>query len=164
MTLRDLLRSSVPVGRVVWIGARPGPGAPMVALDEVELLADRGVAGDRAATRRGKKRQVSLLQAEHLPAIAALSGHAVSPAQCRRNLVVEGINLASLRKATFGIGEAILVERGPCHPCSKMDRTIGPGAFQAMRGHGGILAQVLTGATIRMGAPVRLLDVSVANP
>jgi MOSC domain-containing protein YiiM len=142
---------------VQWIGVRPARGAPMIAHDEVELVAARGIVGDRgfSKTARGK-RQVTLIQAEHVPLLAAWLGRPVEPAQLRRNLVVAGINLLALVHQRFAIGDAILIGTGPCAPCVKLDAELGAGACQRMRGHGGITASIERGGRIRVGDPVAL--------
>jgi MOSC domain-containing protein YiiM len=108
------------------------------------------------------KRHVTLIQAEHLPVIAALTGHgAIDPALLRRNVVVSGINLVALRSIRFAIGDEVVLEgTGPCEPCAKMDVALGDGGFQAMRGHGGITARVIAGGVITLGAAVRSADAS----
>ena len=147
--LAERLRDVPSNGTLRWIGLRPAHGAVMQIVEAVEAIADRGLVGDRAA---GGNRQVTLVQAEHLPVIAGFLGlPAVSPLQLRRNLVVEGINLVALSKLRFSIGEVILVGTGPCAPCSKLDELIGRGGFQAVRGHGGITAKIEHGGTIRVG-------------
>ena len=136
----------------MWIGVRPTRRAPVAVLSEAELAADRGLLGDHTAVRGSKKRQVSLIQAEHLPVIAALARRdAVPPEMLRRNLVVSGINLLALRSTRFRIGGALLEGTGTCDPCSKMEAALGFGGYNAMRGHGGILARVLEGALIQVG-------------
>ena len=102
------------------------------------------------------------MQAEHLSVLASLAGVAeVTPQMVRRNLLVSGINLVALVRLRFAIGEeVVLVGTGACAPCSKMDETIGAGAFQAMRGHGGITASVERGGAIRVGDTVRVLGQS----
>lgn len=158
--LHERLREVPQVGRVTWLGVRPEHGAPMVSLAEVELLAGRGLAGDIAArSRAGHGRQVTLLQEEHLPVLAGLTGALeVRPEQLRRNVVVAGINLLALVKLKFELGEALLEGSGHCAPCQKMDDTLGLGGFQATRGHGGITARVLRGGVIRVGEPVRVVS------
>lgn len=123
-------------------------------------LEARGLEGDRVTLGRpGSKRQVTLVQEEHLAVIAGLA-HVplVTPETVRRNIVVRGINLLALVKLRFALGDdVVLVGTGPCAPCGKMDTAIGPGGFQAMRGHGGITATVERGGTVRVGAAVRAL-------
>jgi MOSC domain-containing protein YiiM len=153
-TLADLAATLPQVGAVTWIGVRPGRREPVAVLDAVEAIAGRGLAGDRHAA--GGKRAVTLIQAEHLEALGRLFGaHAPDPGTLRRNLVVSGINLLALRKRRFRVGDALLEGTGPCEPCSRMEEALGPGGWNAMRGHGGITATVVTGGLIRLGDPVR---------
>ncbi|MDQ3030856.1 MAG: MOSC domain-containing protein [Myxococcota bacterium] len=159
-TLRERLADVPQTGRIEWIGVRPGHGAPILVLDRALALADRGLEGDRvsASLRGGGKRQVTLVQCEHLDVIARLLGRdrPVEPVLLRRNLVVAGINLRSLERMRFAIGAEVVLEgTGPCEPCAKMDHALGEGAFHAMRGHGGITARVISGGPIGIGDPVR---------
>lgn len=154
LPLVERLRIVPQIGSVDWIGVRPERDAAMRVLDEVLAIADRGLAGDRYCA--SGSRQVTLIQAEHLPVIAALIGRAVAPQQVRRNLVVRGINLLALHKQRFAIGEVVLVATGPCAPCDKMEQALGEGAFQAMRGHGGICARIERGGVIRRGDRVSI--------
>jgi MOSC domain-containing protein YiiM len=120
-------------------------------LSEAYLLEGRGIAGDLASARSDGKRQVSLLQAEHLPVIAALLAvTTIDPTLLRRNLIVRGINLHALRATRFQIGEVVLEGSGTCEPCSKMERALGVGGYNALRGHGGILARVVRAGVIRL--------------
>lgn len=154
-SLRERIRDVRQEGRLRWIGVRPSHGAPMLALEEVTAVADRGLAGDRA---NGGNRQVTLIQHEHLPIVAGFLGlPSLAPSQLRRNLVVEGLNLVTLNKLRFAVGDAIFVGTGPCAPCGKLDDIIVPGAFQAVRGHGGITARIERGGVIRIGDVVRVL-------
>lgn len=159
--LRERLEDVPQVGVVRWIGVRPEHGAPMRVLDEVRVLEGLGLEGDVAAKGRPfGKRQVTLVQEEHLAVIAALAGvrpAAVTPDALRRNLVVAGVNLIALGKLRFAVGDVVLVGTGACAPCSVMEVTLGPGAFQAMRGHGGITTRVEVGGVIRRGDRVRVL-------
>ncbi len=151
-------------GRVEWIGLRPARDVPMREVEAAEVRAGTGLVGDRYAGGSGK-RGITLIQAEHLPAIAALSGHAaVSPALLRRNLVVSGIPLIALKGRRFRIGGVLCEGTGPCDPCSRMEDALGPGGYNAMRGHGGLTARVLGDGWIRIGdALVELGDAETAT-
>jgi MOSC domain-containing protein YiiM len=115
-------------------------------------LGKAGLEGDHA---RAGKRALTLIQAEHLPVIAALCGRdSVEPAVVRRNLVVAGINLNALRGVRLTLGGALVEITGPCAPCSRMEAALGPGGYNAMRGHGGWCAEVLEPGPVAVGDPV----------
>jgi MOSC domain-containing protein YiiM len=124
----------------------------MRVVERAELLVERGLLGDRSAQSAGGKRQVTLIQAEHLPVIAALClRDALDPALLRRNLVISGFNLLALRARRFRVGSALLEGTGTCEPCSRMEEVLGVGGYNAVRGHGGITARVLEGGVIHQG-------------
>lgn len=135
------------------INLRPARMAPVKTVESAEAIVDKGLAGDRYAG--GGKRQVTLIQAEHLKSIASFLGKSeIDAGLTRRNIVVAGINLLSLKGKRFRIGEAVLEYSGECHPCSRMETNLGPGGYNAMRGHGGITAKVLKAGTIHVGDSV----------
>ena len=143
-------------GRVDWIGLRPARGQAMQEVAEVQAIVGRGLTGDRYSLANGSgKRGVTLIQAEHLPVIAALSGHAsVAASLLRRNLVVSGLPLIALKERRFRIGEVVLEGTDDCDPCSNMEKALGPGGFNAMRSHGGLCARIIEGGVIRLGDAV----------
>ncbi len=150
-TLQALFDAPMRPGELCWIGLRPARRAPVEALDQALLEADRGLRGDRYASKGGA-RQVTLIAEEHLHAIARFLGReAVEPALLRRNLLVRGVNLLALKGKRFRLGKALLEHSGECHPCSRMEEVFGPGGYNAVRGHGGITARVVEGAAIRVG-------------
>ncbi|MDO6422101.1 MOSC domain-containing protein [Saccharophagus degradans] len=152
--LKNLLEVS-QVGEVTWLGVRPEREQPMLIVDALEARCDKGIVGDRYSGRSGE-RQVTLIQAEHLATIAALLGwDEVTPEQLRRNIAVAGINLLALKGKQFSIGGATLAYTGLCHPCSRMEKTFGSGGYNAVRGHGGITARVITPGIIRIGDSVQ---------
>lgn len=154
--MQRLLAEIPQIGRVEWIGRAARREAAIDPLQEVQVEVGTGIVGDHHAASGQSKRQVTLIQAEHLPLIAAWSRREqITPEQLRRNIVVSGINLLSLKQRRFQIGDVVLEGTGPCAPCSRMETSIGPGGYQAMRGHGGITAIVHQQGTIRIGDEVR---------
>ncbi len=161
--LRALSATLPATGRLEAIVLRPQRRADAVRADEAEVVAHRGLTGDHTALRRSARRQVTLLQAEHLPVIEALTGQAVPPELLRRNLVVSGINLLAARSPFADVvlhvrlGDQVVMEiTGPCAPCSRMEELLGPGGYNALRGHGGVTARVLVGGVLRVGDAVRV--------
>lgn len=160
--LRDMMARYAQAGRLDWIGLRPARRAEMAVVEAVEVTT-AGLAGDRA---KPGKRAVSLIQAEHLPAIGAYLGRrAVPPEILRRNLVISGLNLLSLRDREVRIGAlAVLRIRGICAPCSRMEEAFGHGGYAAVRGHGGMVAEVLAAGRITRGDAVTVLPVQGKPP
>lgn len=108
-TLAALLSSLPQQGELRWIGLRPARIVPMVSVTEVIATAGGGLAGDRFSGGAQSKRQVTLIQQEHLSVLGQLLGRAaIEPMLLRRNLVISGINLLALQRAEFQIGEVIL--------------------------------------------------------
>ncbi len=150
--LAKLIDTLPQAGAIEWIGVRPARGEPMIAVESAQLLAGNGLVGDRFKGRFGSARQVTLIQQEHLVAIAGfLHCGTVAPETVRRNIVVSGLNLLALKNKRFAIGETLLEYSGLAHPCSKMEAALGPGGYNAMRGHGGITARVIEGGVMNVG-------------
>lgn len=167
--LRDLTSRFPRAGRVDSIHLRPSRRVPAISVNDALAIVDRGLGGDHSATARaGGRRQITLIQAEHLPVLAALARlPELDPALVRRNLVISGLNLAAARSLfrdqplEVAIGAEVRLEiSGPCEPCSRMEEVLGTGGYNVMRGHGGFTARVLHGGIVRVGDQVvcRLLQ------
>ncbi len=152
--MQQLLATLPQRGRLEWIGLRTARDAPTRIVTAVEAAPGKGLAGDRFRGSEASKRQVTLIQAEHVEVMQKLLGQAIDPALLRRNLLVSGINLYALRHARFRVGVLLLEGTGICAPCSRMEQALGPGAFNAMRGHGGITARVIEGGELKVGDEV----------
>jgi MOSC domain-containing protein YiiM len=155
-SLGDLIATIPQVGRVEWLGVRPERRTDMRVVDSVDAEPVNGLLGDRYRGRSGA-RHATLIQAEHLPAIASCVGIAeLTPERLRRNIVVSGINLLALKDKIICVASVEMEVTGLCHPCSRMEELLGPGGYNAVRGHGGITARVLTPGRITLGDPVRV--------
>lgn len=149
--LAEMMSTHAQPGRVDWIGLRAERYADLDIVRQVKVN-EAGLVGDHG---RAGKRAVTLIQAEHLSVIAALAGKvAVTPQELRRNLVISGVNLLALRQSFVRIGDVVLEIHGPCPPCSRMEKILGAGGYNAMRGHGGWYASVAQTGRIAVGDQV----------
>ncbi|OQW76894.1 MAG: MOSC domain-containing protein [Proteobacteria bacterium ST_bin11] len=177
MTLRNLTQQFASEGRIEVIILRPARGELAVVVDEARAEPGQGLLGDRRANtvrsgRQSSKRELTLFQAEHLPLVANWCGVAeLQPTRLRRNLVISGLNLIGMRSPfpdlvlEWAIGDEVIIQvTGPCDPCSKMAAELGVGSYNALRGHGGMTARILSGGLIRVGDRVSLSAVLRSEP
>lgn len=171
-SLRQLTQQFSQTGKLESIYLRPARGVASVSPNNAQAVAQQGLVGDRTylaapknpvgsnpqeSKRPASKRQITLIQAEHITVISALIGKPVSAAMLRRNLVVSGINLLATKSLfkdqtmQLTIGEVVLEITGPCEPCSKMELALGQGGYNAMRGHGGVTAKIIKGGALKVG-------------
>jgi len=164
-TVKQLMDQLPQLGRVEWVGVRPKRLAPVQAVVQVEAVVGKGLTGDRYRGQTGGagKRQVTLIQHEHLAAISSMLGRpSIDPAELRRNIAVSGINLLALKGKQFRIGTAVFEYTCLCHPCSRMEESFGKGGYNAVRGHGGICAKVVKEGVIELGAEVEVIGFTSA--
>lgn len=156
-SLKALFDIMPQVGRVEWIGIRPEKRSDLKVVQEVQVDVATGIEGDHYSKANGK-RMITLIQAEHIAAVAnILQKDSIAPGLLRRNIVVSGVNLLALKDRTFQVGSVVLKTTGNCHPCSRMETNLGAGGYNAMRGHGGITAMVVQDGVIKIGDKVKLL-------
>jgi MOSC domain-containing protein YiiM len=159
--IAELMAAPMRHGQLVWIGLRPERRAPIIEQADANLVAEKGIAGDRYRTTSNGARQVTLIAQEDIAAIAAFLGlGSIAPALLRRNLVTARLNLAALKGRRFRIGSAVLETSGECAPCSRMEEIFSPGGYNAVRGRGGITARILEGGHISVGDDIHVMPVA----
>lgn len=172
--LRTLTKQFAQNGRLDAIYLRPARGVACIEANSVIAITGQGLTGDRSANTPsrnplGSNRQVTLIQAEHIAVIAAFLNKPVNAAWLRRNLVISGINLLAAKSLfrdqpmQLCIGDVLLEITGPCEPCSKMETVLGKGAYNAMRGHGGVNARVVVGGELKLGDEVQCMPGQAAS-
>ena len=158
IVIKDLFRIIPQKGNVEWIGVRTKKKEILSVVESVKVKKGTGLADDHFKGTLSGKRQVTLIQKEHLNTISSiLEGKRIDPKLTRRNIVISGINLLSLKNQQFRIGSVILETTGICAPCKRMEENLGPGGYNAMRGHGGITATVIEEGEIKLGDKIELI-------
>jgi MOSC domain-containing protein YiiM len=152
----------VSTGSLLEIWRTPTAAAPMQRAPSARLLAGRGLEGDRYALGGGTwaqypdlEKQLTLVDAADVAAVASEVGVPLAPGDTRRNLVTTGIDLPSLVGRWFAVGDALLFGAKRCPPCTHLERLTGARLVKAMVHRGGVNAGVFVGAEIAEGAVVR---------
>ena len=132
--------------------------ATMTAVEQLAAVAGRGLEGDRYFEGRGsfsrwpgEGRAVTLVQEEALDAILEECGIDLRGGRSRRNVVTRGVTLRDLNGRLFRLGEAVFRGARLCAPCRHLERLVVPGTFDAMKGRGGLRANIERGGVVRVG-------------
>jgi MOSC domain-containing protein YiiM len=149
-------------GRVEAIYIGPDTAGPLGEVPEVEAVAGKGLVGDRKhwdALGEGKReepgRNITLIEAEALEALAEEHGIELGPGASRRQIVTRGARLNPLVGKRFLVGEVECVGIELCEPCAHLQSLTQPGVMRGLVHRGGLRADILRGGTIRPGDPVR---------
>lgn len=131
---------------------KPAGRTPMHRVLEAELVAGKGIVGDRFFGWKDEyPGQVTLFSLEvHEALCSELGVFDRSPDVYRRNLIVSGADLNSLIGQEFEIQGVRLLGVSECSPCYWMDGAFAPGAEAALKGRGGLRAKVLTSGSLRV--------------
>jgi len=146
--------------REIW--RTPAAAAPMERVPTATLVVGVGLDGDRYALGGGTwaqypqlEKQLTLIDADAVAAVARETGSALLPGDTRRNLVTTGIDLPELVGGWFAVGDTLLFGAKRCPPCTHLERLTGIRLVKAMVHRGGINAGVFAGGPIREGDVVR---------
>jgi MOSC domain-containing protein YiiM len=154
-----------PLGHVVSLHLHPAQsGAPLQAVESVEVVEGKGITGDSRFfgrlsrdTGQPSRRQVTLIEREQIAEHAAALGlPAIAAGAVRSNIETAGINLIALLGREVQIGEAVLRLYAPRDPCAKMDAICQGLRARMMDQRQGVLAEVVRAGKVCVGDPIRL--------
>ncbi|HKN93275.1 MAG TPA: MOSC domain-containing protein [Thermoleophilaceae bacterium] len=144
----------------IFIG--PDQGGPLGEVEAVAAVAGEGLEGDRKhidalpPRKRGEPgRNLTLIEAEALDALAEEHGIELGPGEARRQIYTRGIRLNPLVGKRFTVGDVECVGVELCEPCAHLQSLTPPGTMRGLVHRGGLRADILTSGTIRTGDPVR---------
>ncbi len=126
---------------------------PMRSVSEVECVTHTGLKGDRYfGFKQDYKGQVTFLSIEVFENMCREIGtDGAQPWLARRNVLTRGVDLNQLIGRTFRIGGVRFHGVEECAPCDWMNRAIGPGARDYLKGRGGLRARILSDGVIAKG-------------
>jgi MOSC domain-containing protein YiiM len=149
---------SAAYARVVSLHLHPvEPGAPLQAVNEIEVVAGKGILGEpryfgklSRTTGKPSRRQITLIEREQIAEHAAALGlKTIPPGAVRANIETEGIDLIKHLGKEIKIGDAILSLYEGRVPCQKMDALCAGLRGMMENNRQGVLAEVVHSGTIR---------------
>jgi MOSC domain-containing protein YiiM len=153
------------MGRVEHIHMAHAAAKPMQPLREAEIIAGRGISGDRYACKLGyyshdpkPGRHLTLIEAEVFADISQQLGIRFSPYDSRRNITTRGLQLNPLVGKKLRIGAVLLEVIRLCDPCAYMQKLVGQPVLRPLVGRGGIRCDVITGGIIRVGDTITVVE------
>jgi len=157
--------SPASAGRIESIHLAATGGGPMRPVDRVLAIAGVGLEGDRYAAELGtyspdprSDRQLTLVEAEEIDALAMRDGIVLAPGETRRNVTTRGIRLNDLVGRRFRIGGIEAEGSRLCEPCQYLTDTIGKPILKPLAHRAGLRAVILTDGEIAVGDEVVALD------
>jgi len=133
----------------------------MQPLTEANLIAGQGIEGDRYLLGTGTYsqkpepgRQVTLIEAETLEALARDHGIELTPDQHRRNLTVCGVAVNHFVGCRLRIGEVVIEGTRLNVPCKYLELVTGKAVYQPLLNRSGLNCIIVQGGTVRLGDPV----------
>lgn len=137
------------------------PRMPQIELDEADVVAGKGIAGDHNfANRTAAGQNITLVEAEEVEAFLSRFNRPRIMSITRRNLVTRGVRLNDLVGKQFAVGSVKLRGVELCEPCMILGKSLATDALPAAKviehfvHRAGLRADVLTDGTIAKGAPI----------
>ena len=130
---------------------RQAGGHPIIAAEQIECVAGRGIRGDRFFDyKEDYKGQITFFSMELLETLRReLNLHGAQPQHTRRNAFVRGLDLGALIGRQFEVQGVRFEAVEECKPCHWMNSALGPGAEEWLRGRAGLRCRILTDGILK---------------
>jgi len=156
-------------GELLHIHIAEAASHEMEELDQAELIAGKGIVGDRYFTGKGTYspkpdvREVTLIEIEALEAMERgdppFPGVKVKlqPIEHRRNLTTRGVPLNHLVGKRFRVGNVVLKGGRLNFPCKYIEELLGLPIYTALINRSGLNCWIETGGFIKRGDRIEIL-------
>jgi len=135
------------------------------AVAQARAVAGLGLEGDRYyfgtgtySKHPGDGREVTLIEAEAIEALARDAKIELPLGASRRNIVTRGVPLNHLVGRRFRVGEVLLQGTRLCEPCAHLGALAGKGVVPGLVHRGGLRTVIVEEGTINVGDPIRPVE------
>jgi MOSC domain-containing protein YiiM len=154
----------VTPGLVEAIHIAPAAAEPVRPVETIRAIAGVGLEGDRYALGLGHydddrvSRDLTLVEAETVEALAREHGIELGAGETRRNITTRGVALNALLGRRFWVGDVLCEGTRLCEPCQYLAELTGKPLLRSLVHRGGLRADILRSGVIARGDPVRVAD------
>jgi MOSC domain-containing protein YiiM len=166
---RDLPRvaeSVIPT--VAALYTAPRGGKPMVRVDQVKVVARRGIVADRYYLENGHwtgtdECEVTIIAQEDIDEMARRFDVNIQNGEHRRNIVIQNLPIDQLTGKRFHIGTAYFGYERPRPPCRYIQTISEPGMTKALGRHAGICVRCIKDGVITQGDQIAVQKITIAQ-
>ena len=130
---------------------QPAGESPMTELESIQCVAGKGIVGDRFfGFKEDYKGQVTFFSHEVYERLCArFQITDLPPSIFRRNIITRGVDLNALIGQEFEIQGVRFLGTQESAPCYWLNQAFAEGAEEAMKGHGGLRAKILSDGVLK---------------
>ena len=148
------------MGEVLKLGITKNNNQPIKEVNSIEVLANKGVVGDRHFQDfNDPYNQLSLIESENIDDYNIRFGLNIPYIDFRRNVITKGIRLNDLVGKKLKVGSVELDAIDLCRPCRHLTEMLNQkNVLKEFLRKGGIRCQILSSSNIHVGDKIELIS------
>jgi MOSC domain-containing protein YiiM len=149
------------MAEVFKLGITANNNQPITEVDSIEVLANKGIVGDRHFhDSNNPYNQLSLIESENIDEYNIKYGLNIPYINFRRNVITKGIKLNDLIEKKLKIGNVELKAIELCRPCRHLTEMLDQkNILKEFMRKGGLRCQILTSSKINIGDKIELINI-----
>ena len=145
--------------KIIELGVAKNNNQKIEKVSKVELVAGKGIIGDRHFHEKNSVRsQITLIESENIDYYNNKFKTNYSYLDFRRNVVTQGIELNSLVGKKISIGNIEIEGHDLCRPCKHLEEHLkGKDIIKEFLRRGGLRCEILTSGTVNLQDKITIL-------
>ena len=148
------------MAEVLKLGITANSNKPIKEVDSIEVLANKGVVGDRHFQDfNDPYNQLSLIESENIDNYNIRFGLNIPYIDFRRNVITKGVQLNDLVGKKLKVGNVELEAIDLCRPCRHLTEMLNQdNVLKEFLRKGGLRCQILSSSNINIGDKIEILN------
>ena len=147
------------MSEVIKIGVSKNHNQEIIEVNEISLIADKGIVGDRHFRDYNDPfNQLSIIESENIDEYNFKNKLNIPHLNFRRNIVTKGIRLNDLVEKRIKIGSVNIEVIDLCRPCRHLsDKLVRNDIIKEFLRKGGIRCQIINDGKISLGDQIKII-------